>query len=198
MSIEVPDEQVYYYECSAGSFRLVCFIPFAELQSLAAAERIKEEALRDFPDGLDLDCTEPDFAEFEKSYGYRHPHEAEELRRAFLALFSSTKGWQKFQGSGFLAATVLEATLDPVETAVRETAEVSERATRALAAEPDRREVTRQRAAQRSVLREALVELEVEGVDPSKSLREQSFREIKMSKGEPAPQFYARLQRHRS
>ena len=44
----------------------------------------------------------------------------------------------------------------------------------------------------------ALEELEVEAVDPSKSLREQSFAKIKMSEGAPAPEFFAKVQRQRS
>ena len=200
MAIQIPDERVFYYECSAGRFRLVCFLPFAELKHLAAKGAIDKKALRDFPDGLDLDCTPPDFAEFEKSYGYRHPHGAEQLRQAFLALFSSTKNWQKFRGSGFLAASELEDRLEPVEAALRGTAAAAQAAarTRAPAAPRDRRALTRRRALLQKKVRRALEKLKVRGIDPRKSLRQQVFKSFKMSKGKPAPEFYAKLQRPRS
>ncbi len=197
MAISVPDEPVYYYECHAGDFRLVAFLPTAHLERLAAEGQIAHRALVDFPDGLDLDCTEPDFRQFEETYDYRHPHDAGKLRQAFLAIFSSTHDWRKFRGSGYLAAADLEAELEPVERVVRETAEVSEPRIRSRGAAPpeDRRQATRERATQRRELRSALERYEAKSVDPAKSLRQQRFRKIKMSKGEPAPEFFAKVQR---
>ena len=73
MEIRSPTEPVYYYECSAGDFRLTYFIPPEELDRLIAGGKISAAVTDDFPDGVDLDCTEPDFAEFEGSYGTDRP-----------------------------------------------------------------------------------------------------------------------------
>ena len=71
MAVASPSERVYYYECSNGRFRLTYFIPPGELKRLCAKKRISPQAEKDFPDGVDLGCTEPDFKVFEETYGFR-------------------------------------------------------------------------------------------------------------------------------
>lgn len=200
MKVQVPEDRVYYYECSAGRFRLVSFIPRTDLEELVAAGKLDAKALRDFPDGLDLDCSEADFDEFERRYGYRPPHSADELRAAFMAIFSSTDGWSEFRGSGFIPASDLEPCVPEVAPILeRQTAAYeSEALALDLTARPERGQKARRRAAVRREMQTALEELEVEAVDPSKSLREQSFAKIKMSEGAPAPEFFAKVQRQRS
>ena len=90
MEVSSPIEPVYYYECSAGRFRLTYFIPPEEMDRLITAGRLHAHARDDFPDGVDLDCTLPDFVEFEDSYGYRPEADPEALQAAFFAIFSST------------------------------------------------------------------------------------------------------------
>ena len=99
MAICSPREPVYYYECSAGGFRLVYFVPPDDLRQLYGANKISEQALQDFPDGVDLGCTEADFRDFEELYGWRPAADPVQIRRAFLALFSSTRRWKTFRGS---------------------------------------------------------------------------------------------------
>ena len=108
MSVEVPAEPVYYYECSSGAFRLIYFIPPKELQRLKQEKGLSKQALHEFPDGLDLPCTEADFADFDQRYGYRPPTDPEALRSAFFALWSDTKNWQKSIHAGFVPAEVIE------------------------------------------------------------------------------------------
>lgn len=200
MSVKVPEERVYYYECSAGRFRLVSFLPRVELGRLAAAGRIDQKVLEDFPDGVDIDCTAADFDEFEKSYRYRPEHGADELRAAFLAIFSSTRDWTGFRGSGFLPASSIEDRLEPVEPILRRTAAEAE--PEVASTEPTPLEQRVRRARRRSALRrrrtQALERLEMDGIDPGKDLRQQSFGTIQMSEGEPAPEFFAKVHRQRS
>ena len=94
MEIASPKEPVYYYECSGGRYRLVYFIPPGVLRSLHEQGRISQLALDDLPDGVDLGSTEADFAEFERLYGYRPPHEPSALLQAFFAVFSTTRNWR--------------------------------------------------------------------------------------------------------
>lgn len=200
MAVEVPEERVYYYECSAGRFRLVSFLPRAELERLVEAGEMNSKALAHYPDGLDLDCTEADFDEFAKVYDYRPSHGPEKLRAAFLAIFSSTENWRQFRGSGFLPAADLEACLAPATRILEESPGYGEAepATRDLAAPPEPGLRGRSRSAAQRQLSSALEELEVDGVDPNKSLREQTFSKIRMSKGEPAAEFFAKVSRQRS
>lgn len=116
MEIATPKEPVYYYECSAGRFRLVYFIPPGELQRLRDRGQLSDLAIRDLPDGVDIGCTDPDFSEFEELYGYRPPNDPEALQRAFFAIFSTTRKWKTFRGSGFIPAVDLEMQIETVET----------------------------------------------------------------------------------
>lgn len=161
---------------------------------------MKPKALDHFPDGLDLDCTEADFDEFARVYDFRPPHRAEELRAAFLAIFSSTGGWHAFRGSGFLPAHDLESSLEPAVRVLRESGvhETVAPATRDLSAPPEPGLRPRSRSAAQKQAEWALEQLPIAGVDPTKSLREQTFSKIKMSKGESAPEFFAKVHRQGS
>jgi hypothetical protein len=75
---------------------------------LCRENQISSYAIEDYPDGIDLGCTEVDFAEFERAYGYRPETSPVILRRAFFAILSSTHHWKKFRGSGFVPAVDLE------------------------------------------------------------------------------------------
>lgn len=70
---------------------------------------LSSAAFDDLPDGIDLDCTEPDFASFEAGDQYRPKHSAGALRNAFLAIFSSTAGWDTVRGTGLIATDALES-----------------------------------------------------------------------------------------
>jgi hypothetical protein len=111
MPIQMPLEPTYYYECSYGTFRLIYHIPFAKLEKLLSEGNILKDALEDYPDGADINCTPAEYEVFEKIYQYKPPVEPEKLRRAFYALFSSLdlgSSWEDFKGSGYIKASRLE------------------------------------------------------------------------------------------
>lgn len=120
MSVAIPRERCYYYECSDGRVRLTYFIPPNELDDMVAAGQISPAVREDFPDGVDLDCTEPDFADFHAEYGYRPDHDPEALQNAFYAIFTSTRGWRTYRGSGLIPAEELESRIPEVDRSVRE------------------------------------------------------------------------------
>ncbi|MHC4429096.1 MAG: hypothetical protein ACYS0D_10925 [Planctomycetota bacterium] len=192
---------MYYYECSGGSFRLVYFIPPDRLRQLREEDRISRQALEDFPDGVDLDCTEPDFHEFEELYGYRPPMAPEALQRAFFAIFSATREWERFQGSGMIPSADLERRVETVDRALRDQEVLPER----IEAPPEpptlaeRRQRMDRRGTRQARLYEALEQMPVEGVDPGQTLGQQKFSPISMEEGEDAEKVFAELhQRQRS
>ncbi len=199
MAIASPSEPVYYYECSGGRSRLVYFIPPQELERLYGDGGVKKEALRDFPDGVDLSCTEPDFAEFEDLYGFRPTADPEALQRAFAAILSTTREWQTFQGSGFIPAADLEGRVETVDKTLRDQKLMPED----VQPVPDqptlrqRRQWMARQAIQQTRMQEELEKLQVHGLDPKKSLREQKFSAIQMGAGETAPKVFEKLHRKR-
>jgi len=198
MAVASPRQPVYYYECSGGRFRLVYFIPVNELERLRAGDEIAADALRDFPDGVDLDCTRPDFDEFERIYGFRPDNDPKALRRAFFALFSSTRDWERFRGSGFVPAIDLESRIEDVDETLSNhdvpPADLEPvpppTVTLELAA---RRAETIRKAVLQTRMREVLAEMPVQGVDPDRDLKQQSFSKIEWGGGRPAEEAFTRL-----
>lgn len=199
MEVSLPIEPVYYYECSAGDFRLTYFMPPEELRRLIEADDIRPDVLEDYPDGVDLDCTPPDFADFERRYGYRPDAAPEALQSAFFALLSSTRNWRHFRGTGFLPKSDLERTIGPVaEELDREGLAVEDEVPEPPApALTDRR---RQKVAEvrRQVRRKRTLEkMEIREVDPGRDMRQQDFSEIRRSPGRSAADIFDALHRNK-
>ena len=185
MPIAAPSEPVYYYEVSAGDFRLVYFIPPEELRRLHDEELISTEVLADFPDGVDLDCTVADFDQFAAAYGYRPDRDPEALGHTFFAIFS-TAGFEKERRSGFIAAADLEGRIDAVEATLHDHAAgpIDAGPDAAVAATPEPQMLTGAR--RQAKIRETLKTMPVDGIDAAKSLGAQQFSEISWSDGDPA------------
>ena len=195
MEIASPKEPVYYYECSAGRYRLAYFIPPGELQRLHEEGRISDLALKDLPDGVDLSCTEPDFVEFEELYGYRPPYDPDALLRAFFAVFSTTRKWKSFRGSGFIPASDLEMQMEAVEAELEE-ADLEPVAPEPPPAEASAKQRKRRRvrqSAQQKKIRNAIKKRPAKGIDPRKSLRQQEFSKITMGEGKTAEEVFSEL-----
>jgi hypothetical protein len=197
MEVSSPIEPVYYYECSAGRFRLTYFIPPEEMDRLIAADKLSAHIREDFPDGVDLDCTPPDFAAFERDYGYRPEVDPEELQAAFFAMFSSTRNWRRFRGTGLIPKVDLERMIEPVAVQLEtEGAEpIYEGRVPPGLPHRERRRLMVNQVRQRARFERTLERMEVEAVDPKLDMRQQSFTEIKRSPGRPAAEIFDALHR---
>lgn len=197
MAIRSPKEAVYYYEASNGDFRLVYFIPPEELERLSEAGRISKDVLKDYPDGVDLSCTEPDFEEFEKLYNYRPPNDPEALQRAFFAMFSTTRNWKTFRGTGMIPAGDLEEVMVEVEDSLQQAEllpEEKEPLPKRATLKERRGSMTRRDKQQKRLIRH-LERMKVKGIDPGQSLRQQEFSKIEMREGESAEEVFTKLHR---
>lgn len=200
MAIASPNENVYYYECSNGRFRLSYFIPPGEIKALCDEKLISRNALKDFPDGVDVGCTEADFKVFKETYGYSIRQDPQALRRAFFAIFSTTRNWKDFRGSGFIPAADLERHVDNVNGILRKEIKTRE----IVEPPPDKISLKqrRQRKRQKGIVGKqtynVLQKLQVKGIDPDRTLHEQEFSSINMAEGENAEELFIRLhQKHR-
>jgi len=195
MPVSIPIDPCYHYECSEGRVRLTYFLPAAVLQGLVRRRRISPRVLEDFPDGVDLDCTEPDFADFQREYGFRPPHDPDSLQHAFFAILSSTRGWRGHRGVGLLQAEELEEVVPEVERIARESgAPEDEELLPEGAAAGDPRRRGRRRAAREARRNRALVGFQVSGVDPARGIGEQAFRPVRMERGRSAHEVFSLLQ----
>lgn len=197
MAIQMPRQPAYYYEASNASFRLVYYMPLEMVQALGLPDESWNKISRDYPDGVDLGCTEPDFQEFEELYGYRPPYDPEALQRAFFTIFSSTRNWKKFRGSGLVRADVLEQALEKVEASLADEKLVQKKIkpyaqTTSLT---DQRNSFRQRDKSQKRLTSHLQQLEVDVVDPRRTMSQQEFPAIQMKDGMSAETVFTKLHR---
>lgn len=195
MNITRPKEPVYYYECSAGTYRLVYFMPPETFGSLLEQNKISKKALTDLPDGVDLGCTEPDFDEFEGLYGYRPPHDPVDLRQAFLSILSSTRRWKTFRGTGFIPAARIESQLDAVQEELKRNdllpkAPVARTEATTLR---NRRRLRSDKARYEQKIDRVLQKTPAESINPRKTLGEQEFFEIAWSPGKPAEELFTEI-----
>lgn len=196
MAIKSPKEAVYYYEVSNGDFRLVYFIPPEELERLAQDGQINAAVLEDYPDGVDLNCSKLDYEEFHGLYGYQPDSDPEALQRAFFAMLSGTRDWESFRGTGFIPAAELESLAGTVEDSLQQEGLVPDESEAALSFSlPDRRAQAARQAAQEERVVEHLEQMDVKGIDPGLTLREQRFKPIKMQEGKSAEEVFNKLQR---
>ncbi|MEM6472815.1 MAG: hypothetical protein AAF802_24850 [Planctomycetota bacterium] len=180
--VEVPAEPVYYYEVSRGECRLLYFIPAERLEQLIQEGECDPQALVDYPDGIDLPCTESQFQEFSAAYKFRPTHDPQTLMRAFYAIWTSTKDWVDGTHSGFIPANVVEDQIEQI---------VGLLAAEELEPKPSRQEsnILKRRNYQANLeavqqkVKLSLEDLAVEIIDQKRSIAEQSFPKIRMQKG---------------
>jgi hypothetical protein len=181
MAIASPRENIYYYECSNGRFRLTYFIPPGKLKQLCDDNRISPRVLEDFPDGVDL--------------GYCPVHNPDALRRAFFAVLSATRNWDKFCGSGFIPAADLERHVDHIDKVLlkKKLLEVDVKPAVDQPTLEQRRQIRLQREDQQKQAYNVLRELQLEGIDSERTLPQQKFSILEMEEGIGAEEVFIRL-----
>jgi len=195
MAIESPSINVYYYECSNGLFRLTYFLPPGELERLCSDKSISLRLLEEFPDGVDIGCTESDFKDFEETYYCRPQIDPDTMRRVFFAIFSATRNWKKFCGSGFIPAADLESHLENVDGILlkKKLIPVDAKPQMEKLSLKHYRQRRRRRAIQQKQAYSVLQKLRVKGIDPERTLPQQAFSPIKMAEGAGAEDVFIRL-----
>jgi len=194
MSVSVPRERCYYYECSHGKVRLTHFIPPVLLETMIRENKISAQAFVDFPDGVDLDCTEPDFNEFREAYGYNHEYSADDLQNAFYAIFSSTKDWSTYRGTGLIHADELEAKIPEIKEKIEEPAVESDLDTAQPKSFEERYRKRLKAVALTAQNKKELREVILRGIDQRRPIHEQKFKSIRMSQGKKPQEVFSLLQ----
>lgn len=197
MSVSVPRERCYYYECSHGDVRLTYFIPAAHVKKMIRENKISKQVITDFPDGVDLDCTAPDFNEFRKEYGFIPEYSAEELQQAFYAIFSSTKGWSTYRGTGLIHAAELEAKIPEVKQSLSVPEDIPDEDEKPSGSFREQYKKRIEAVALTAQNKKELRELILRGIDQRKQIHEQMFRPIRMSEGKKPEEIFSLLQQNK-
>ncbi|MDX1479228.1 MAG: hypothetical protein R3301_16045 [Saprospiraceae bacterium] len=196
MAVSLPLEPVYYYECYNGEFRLTYFIPFDHLKKRVDQGQADAAVLKDYPLGVDLDCSGSDYRDFTRKYRYPLPFEADACRKAFLAIYSSTRGWKRFRGTGLIPAKDLEKYIKPISEELESRDLTSRQFLPPTADLPlsARVKQARKKMAVQKKTRQFLHQFQVAEMDKSKPLNQQPFSKIRKEKGkETTEEFYRRL-----
>lgn len=201
MSVATPTIPAYYFECSFGRTRLTYFIPPEHLEQMVTDDKIHPNVLIDFPDGVDLDCTEADFEDFNISYGFRPNFNANLLRDSFFSMYSTTRDWQSFHGTGFIKADDLEKNVESVQDKLAAEDILPETISRNVGLEFDfseRRSRSQAQTQMKVKIDEALIDLKVDEVDAEKTIQQQPFAQVPMSGEKPAADVFQKLHRKQS
>lgn len=73
----------YYYEVNSQGVLLLHCIPRHTLITMIDNGDISARALVDYPDGIDMECSEGGFEEFTRLYDYKPRHNPNDLMEAF-------------------------------------------------------------------------------------------------------------------
>ena len=207
MPIKSPNERVYYYECSYGTFRLTYYIPIGDLEKLSKEGKISEQALEDFPDGVDLRVGETDYLDFKESYGYRPEVDPELAKSLFYTIYSSTKNWTKFRGSDLIPARDLEGTIDDIEKSVKTSKKLLlfdsiKTPLRYVPEEKlDKTDLKRyhmnrkKHSNNQKKVDNLLKKIKPEGIDSSQTLLNQKFSKIQWTEGDNLEDVFTRIQK---
>ncbi len=204
MSISLPTEPVYYFECYNGEFRLTYFIPIRKLRDLVKKGHANESILKDFPIGVDIDCYEQEFNDFKKTYSLKLPYSPEDMADAFFAIFTSTKNWKNFIGTGYLRAIDVERHIKEVSRGIKDLDIIEERIT-PPSDKPSYKQMKSNTKRSINASRKKMQYLKKftpdEWVENDKQINEQNFPNIKMEKGkgkENREEFFNRILKNKS
>lgn len=198
MSITIPTERVYYYECSNSRFRLTLFIPKSTLQNYAENHMINKKVIVDFPDGCDIDCTEPDFRDFENQYSYKPDIQADLLCKSFESIWSSTNKWKSYKGTGYISAPIIESNAKQLRSEISHTIKLSKPSVfSTFDQHPENKiNILNKKMKFEKAVKSFIHKREYDNVDKSKNLGAQLFSSIAMENEDTAESFFNFLNKY--
>ena len=168
---------------------------------------------------MDLRVGETDYKDFKKSYGYRPKADPEVVKNVFYSIFSTTKNWKNYRGSGVIPADDLEERIGDIEMEdkknrsfldfVKTSYEIAEPKFPISRVKPDARyrlkkaDLKRYRRLRKSeanvqkAVDEFLRNVRPKGIDPKKTLQKQTFSELHWTEGDKIEDVLARIQHKR-
>jgi len=105
MNISIPDTSGYYYDPSQKEHPvLLCWFPRLQLENMVNTQGVKEQILKDYPDGLDLEVSDEQFKRFGEKYALKMPYDAMEV----LVNFEGFQRSGKVKTGEFITAKAMD------------------------------------------------------------------------------------------
>lgn len=190
MPIKLPTEITYFYEITGITDRLYYCIPINELQSMVTNGLVSKSIIEDYPDGVDIKVSPLQFKEFQDLYEMTLDIEPQLIWKAFQLIKSKIR--KKHLGTGFIKRVFLENTVKEIQADFKEIMLPRPKVDKRPAAIKSQKRVQHRMRISERRLNRKLKQLSIEDIDPKKTIVEQSFAEIKMTKGDEPFEFFSR------
>jgi hypothetical protein len=192
MKLSVPINRAYYFEITPRSVRLIYFVPRKELSALVRQRVLREEALQDFPYGLEVEVSDSEFRLVHEEYGFVTPLPPRLVWFAFRGFWIHSNKRDPAR-SGVLDARRLEAYARELQPEIDE----FEREARRLGVSETREiETSTDRQAEQppvwSELRDAVLRcIRPRDANPQLPLDQQEWSKVRMSRGRSAAEVFS-------
>ncbi len=190
MPIKLPVEIAYFYEISQVTDRLLYCIPKEQLQSMVEQGKVQENILDDYPDGVDIKVSPIQFKEFHDNYGLNFDMDPKIIWEAFQ--FVKSKMEKKYFGTGFIQKKYLEDVTKQIKSDYDQIISEPEKIDLSPAAIKKQKRIQQEMRLSKRRLDKKLKRLPLKDMDSNKSIKEQSFTQVKMSKGDEPFYFLSR------
>jgi hypothetical protein len=190
MPIKLPKEISYFYEITRVMDRLYYCIPQKQLHLMVRQGKVREKIIEDYPDGVDIKVSTIQYKEFQECYGMTFKIEPQLIWKAFQVVKSKVK--KKHFGTGFIECRFLENVAKQIQSDFSQVMVPPPKGDLEPAAIKDQKSVQRKMWLSEQRLDKRLKKLSIRDIDPKKSIIEQSFSRIKMSKGDEPFDFFSR------
>ncbi len=190
MPIKLPQEITYFYEITMVADRLYYCIPKKQLHLMVKQGKVQEKIIEDYPDGVDIKVSPIQFKEFQECYGMTFKMEPQLIWKAFQ--FIKTKMKKKYFGTGFIKRRFLEELAKQIQSDYYQVMIKRPKVDLEPIAFINQKRVQRKMQLSKKRLDIKLKQLSIKDINPKKSIIEQSFSRIKMSKGDDPFDFLSR------
>jgi len=117
MKLSVPLAPVYYFELTPRGPRLLYYLPRGRLAGLVRKREVRNEALLDFPYGLEVEVSEEEFGLIREEYGFTPPLSPRQIWAGFRGFWLHSRH-ALASISGLIDARRLEAYARQVSKAI--------------------------------------------------------------------------------
>lgn len=192
MPIKVPIEKAYYFELTPLRRRIFYWIPKEDLEKMVQRKEVKENILKDYPDGLDIEVSREQFEEFKKHYNLDLKVDPDSLLNAFHSLLLKME--ESFPKSGYINRNYLENYARKINKDIiisKTYTYLKAKKTKSIKLDKQR---YRKQLTIKKQIQKYLKDYKIEKLDRKISFQEQPFSKIRMSKGDEPFDAFSKIQ----
>lgn len=195
MKIKLPKEIHYYYEITPKSRgdRLLYCIPKSLLIEMVQQNQVEKSILEDYPLGVDIKVNNEHFEEYQNLYGMQFIIDPRIIYQAFQVLASR---WRKDSPKlGVIRKKFLEDIAKQIKNMISEQPLEFPSVTDKFSNYKKQKRTFKTLKTIENRLKRDFKELKIEGFDPDIPILEQSFTNVRMSKGYESKSLISKIQK---